>query len=629
MQPKKIFSIFNKSISIENAIVLGILLVCISPFFIVSIFNNPSIDDFVFPDKVFTLGLFHSQIDWYLHWTGRYFSTFLLSIGPLTFHSITGYKIESTILILLFIHATYIVVSRLLGEQLSEFKKLFLALLFFIVYIMYAPSVVQGFYWLSGAFTYQLGNICLLYLIGIVLKYGQGNASKTTKFIGVLLVILSPGLNENSLVLQNGFLGIVFLNYLFRTKKINRFLLSLLLLSIVFSCVEVLAPGNYVRAAIMKDPNQYNFSYAFPLAIENSVAIIYNFVISLPFLIISFLCVMVFTNKKYNLPDIITGKLYVTIPLCFLLFFTSVFINYFITTIPPPDRVLNVSIFIFLASFYYNIILIGKQLNGITKKLHYPVLYRILKYLLISLFICAVLTTKNNIKTCFVDVFSGKAYEYNQNCLERYKILNNTEEGKEARLYTCTAFPKTILFRDLDNDFFTSLFGQYFNKVASVVSYRPPHFAEKYFYSFENDTRKQFTDTHTLSYEKAFNGMYSSKFKGNDSCSIVFCKKIWELSSYNYTNITNLNAQIKLFVPDSVFDAVLVISIVNSKGEAILWTGKSITNKEYKSNTWNDITSICSITESRFSQPSYEIRILVWNRSSATMYMDNMEVKIY
>lgn len=49
------------------------------PFVLLSFFNHPSRDDFCYANKVLEQGFWNSQINWYNNWTGRYFSTGILS----------------------------------------------------------------------------------------------------------------------------------------------------------------------------------------------------------------------------------------------------------------------------------------------------------------------------------------------------------------------------------------------------------------------------------------------------------------------------------------------------------------------------------------------------------------------
>ena len=89
-------------------IILGFL--SIFPFIPISFFNNPSIDDFCFFVKTIEKGYWNSQIEWYSTWTGRYFSTAILSIYPLLTKSFLLYKIVPLILLGLFFLATYILI---------------------------------------------------------------------------------------------------------------------------------------------------------------------------------------------------------------------------------------------------------------------------------------------------------------------------------------------------------------------------------------------------------------------------------------------------------------------------------------------------------------------------------------
>lgn len=82
--------LFLKSSSFWIIIFSSLLLF---PYIFISFYNHPSVDDYFFTYKVHTLGFWGAQYDWFTTWTGRYFSTLILSFHPLWLKVSFIYKI--------------------------------------------------------------------------------------------------------------------------------------------------------------------------------------------------------------------------------------------------------------------------------------------------------------------------------------------------------------------------------------------------------------------------------------------------------------------------------------------------------------------------------------------------------
>lgn len=85
---KKISTLFK----FDNfIIIIGVF--SILPFVLISYFNNPNADDFCYNVMSRDLGFLQAQINWYQGWSGRYFSTAILSIQALVSNTFLLYKL--------------------------------------------------------------------------------------------------------------------------------------------------------------------------------------------------------------------------------------------------------------------------------------------------------------------------------------------------------------------------------------------------------------------------------------------------------------------------------------------------------------------------------------------------------
>ena len=139
-------------------------LVSIAPFLIISYYNQPSVDDFYFTVKSQSIGALNAQIEWYLTWTGRYFSTFILSINPLVYNNLMLYKTIPVLLIVgLWLSLSLLVQAIFINIKTKHL--FFISTSIMTLFFFQMPSISQGVYWLAGAVTYQLGNILFVFCL--------------------------------------------------------------------------------------------------------------------------------------------------------------------------------------------------------------------------------------------------------------------------------------------------------------------------------------------------------------------------------------------------------------------------------------------------------------------------------
>ncbi|MCB0472554.1 MAG: hypothetical protein KIT56_09960 [Gammaproteobacteria bacterium] len=243
---------------------LFIGLFAIAPFIIISAYNHPMSDDFCLTNTAREIGSWNMQWDLYFTWTGRYFSTFLISFNPLVFDFYNGYKLIPIALLILTILSIYKLIDELYVKG-SFAEKASLSFFFVFIFIFQIPDIRQGFYWLSGATTYQVANILTILLITSIIKIVR-TGKAFHKFMSFVLVFCIIGCNETSMLLTD-FLLLLVISYLFYIKFPIRFFLMLLVFSVFFSFLVYLAPGNVIREAYF--PQSHNFVSAvflfFPL----------------------------------------------------------------------------------------------------------------------------------------------------------------------------------------------------------------------------------------------------------------------------------------------------------------------------------------------------------------------------
>ncbi len=390
----------------------------IVPFIIISLFNHPAADDFCFYNKCRDMGFWNSQTDYYIMWTGRYFSTFLLSVYPLSSKFFFIYKLVPIGLIISLVISLYHLM-RLLFERLEKNGVYLLTFYVIIIYFFQMPTTSQGFYWLSGSLTYMLANILTILLFYYVIKMMRLAKIKHL-LIAIFLSFTLIGLNETSMLIVTFLLGIILIYNSINVKKVNYLLLILVIFTVIFSIIVIVAPGNIGRGSHFPDRHKLIFSTV------QSILEIQKYLSKwLPLTIVFTILLFDSLNKhtQASVNSIFDVKPIFALMLFVIILFISFFPGYWSMGICSPDRTINVVYFFYVLSFLYLILVIFYHLKR--KNINFISISSGVKYLLICIVIIN-LYQKNNIRTAYADLINGNAYKYDSELRERYKFIGNT-----------------------------------------------------------------------------------------------------------------------------------------------------------------------------------------------------------
>src|ERR1700712_2064643 len=83
------------------------LILAVLPFIILSFYYNSVSDDYGYASLMRDIGFYKSQAMWYTTWTGRYTSSFLISINPVYWNWKAGIILCPLLIILLFCFSVY------------------------------------------------------------------------------------------------------------------------------------------------------------------------------------------------------------------------------------------------------------------------------------------------------------------------------------------------------------------------------------------------------------------------------------------------------------------------------------------------------------------------------------------
>lgn len=445
-------SFSNPKTSYNILLVIGTL--TILPFLFLNLYNNPVMDDYTFAIRDREIDFLDAQVQFYLNWSGRYFSTLTGRLNPLIHFDFVVYKLYSFAVLLLFLIAVIVFFYSLLKSYLPKKSILALAALILTILLVQMPDVAQGIYWFSAYMAYLVPNILILFLLTLLLwmRPFQDNISgKILKCIGLLLIVAIVGSNELSLlILMSSLLLILLTAWSNRNRQLPRYILFFFLFGFVLSLIVVLAPGNYVRMDGQEKSAHLLYSLAGSTFLTLSSFLKWGFLLLLSSLLYTYLWGLQLAKKT---KDSIIFKC--SLPLAFLWYLSTIFTMQFIfiwsTGFRAGTRVENVIHFFFVFGWFYILQLILNKYtsmhsgSSIIGSATYPLV-------LIAMFGMLVFNLESNATTAYLDLLSGKAAMFDKELNTRYEYLK-TSSCTSCPINPVTALPKSLyIFSNLRPD---------------------------------------------------------------------------------------------------------------------------------------------------------------------------------
>ncbi|WP_392388790.1 DUF6056 family protein [Flavobacterium piscinae] len=300
---------------------------------------------------------------------------------------------------------------------------------FVLFYFNYVPDFGETFYWVAGAYTYQLPVIFfLLYLSSLINLFK--NDSKLSIFKNQVLALISLfivlGCNEVIVVYMN-FVNFILVLILLKNKNyFNRFT-PIFLIAIFVSFLMITAPGNFGRGSLF-EKSDFHFLKSSLHSLSRSIFVMFFWLSSL-FVIL--LCLP--KSYTFNVDGINklflfirTQKIYLISGSVFLLgvLFTGFFPSIY-TTNWIPQRAYTPIFFIFILFASLLILMTIKKIKLLSEINMMLSTKKILLVLLPLLII--TLSHNSNIMNAYVDITSGKASSYHNQVLQTYEMLNNSK----------------------------------------------------------------------------------------------------------------------------------------------------------------------------------------------------------
>lgn len=232
-------------------------------------FAVPSADDYAYANLTKNQDFWHSQLNSYLGWSGRYTATFLITwFGA--YHLQQYWLVPWITLCLSFSSFSFLFWTLFFRLRRTRFFFVF-PISFFALFISSSVAghgvgvINEGFFWLSGAVTYQIGAGLYFLAVSCFIWLARGRYKTINLFCSSSLFLFAMGCNETLMLLSFG--TVIILLWLYR----KNFQVSyLLVFFIVLSCffVVLFAPGNSVRLSTAEG---HDFFSALGICVEKLV----------------------------------------------------------------------------------------------------------------------------------------------------------------------------------------------------------------------------------------------------------------------------------------------------------------------------------------------------------------------
>jgi len=336
-----------------------ILLLALARYFWLACYVHPYADDFSYAVAGMRSALGTRLVHEYTSWNGRYFSNILLLRGPLTLGLDQGlwlYRIAAIGLVLFTWLAAHRAVRALLPLATRALCAT-VALLFVLLFLHVMPDVSEGFYWYTGAMTYQLPNALSLLLVANwvrALRTPDRPPSIGWYIVQVALIVMIAGCNE----VHMAFLVLAALASLLFVRKHHPALLRpasrLLVVSLLCAVVVVMAPGNSTRGAHF--PLRHDVLRTLGYSVAQTARFAGNALVSLPVLLLSFTFIRI---RREAIRRGIMGQFHapidkwVALALPFAFLFVAMVVTYWPTGLLGQHRTVNMALFYFIPGWFF------------------------------------------------------------------------------------------------------------------------------------------------------------------------------------------------------------------------------------------------------------------------------------
>lgn len=341
--------------TLERGLLL-LLLVALARHIWMALYVHPYADDFSYAATGMRTELLQRLASEYRFWNGRYFTNILVLRGPITLGWELGlpvYRCIPVVLMALTWWGARVFIRALFDKALDRMQAGIGALLFLLAFLNAMPDASEGFYWYTGAVTYQLPNALTLFLAALWIRHWNGERflNGWRAVAAAVLIIVIAGCNElHMAVLVLGHVAMVMWR---RTvdRRWDRTTLFFLAVSVGCAVVVFLAPGNAVRGAHF--PTKHDPLATLVSSVMQTGRFLLTWELTTALLPLSFLLVAWFRRwcDAHGTPAWCRMDRWIALLIPVALVFVSMVLPFWSTGILGQYRTVNAALFLFLPAW--------------------------------------------------------------------------------------------------------------------------------------------------------------------------------------------------------------------------------------------------------------------------------------
>ncbi len=439
---------FSAPLRLRGIFLIFASLLCISllKYFWLAGHAHPVADDFCYAAKSRGASLWAWSYSEWMYWNGRYASNLLMIHGPLSWSSdfLPGYRAVPVLLIALTFLSIWFILRRVTRHALSTGRELLGTLVFLALYLNPMPDLGEGFFWYTGAVTYQLGSILMLLHLGLLAGCSRkGWQGALNLLVNIMLTVAIVGMDEIHMLLMVCLHAVRFIWLLRRRSGIGA---GLVLLAAVAGGAVLMyfAPGNAVRGGMFADTHLLWRSLG--MSALQAVRFIGTWVLSPALLAFSVLYIPVHRYLLEHVPamkNVRRLSRWIIALLPFSLVMASTFPAYWGTGLLGQHRTVNVACLFFIPLWFLNLsIWLERRPLRKLAGMHLP--SRAIGFAMVLALLGLNLT--GNGYAANSDLFSGRADNYDRMLSQRETAVKKAATDPEARItFTRLAAPPLTL----------------------------------------------------------------------------------------------------------------------------------------------------------------------------------------
>lgn len=396
-------------------------------------FAHPVADDYCYAVKSAGRSFMDWSLSEWLYWNGRYASNLLMIHGPLTWFPdmLTGYRLMPPLLLLSTLGAIWFLLRRATAQALSIGQELLGAAMILAIYLNLMPDLGEGFYWYTGAITYQLGSILFLLHLGLLFPGPAGKPGLMRPLLNLASAAIITGMDEVHMLLMCG-LHLSRTVWLLTRRRKAGLGIGYLLVVLAGAVLMAVAPGNAVRGGMFAHTHQ--FWHSLGMSGLQAIRFVGIWCLSPATLTAALLYLPLHARLRRSVPAMerllsAPGWFYLLLP--FALVMATTFPAYWGTGLLGQHRTINVACLLFIPAALLGLGFAIERgpLRRLTRVELSP------RQFMFALFLALVAFnfTRNDIAV-HADLWDGRLAEYDRVMHDREQVMRNASHNPDSRV---------------------------------------------------------------------------------------------------------------------------------------------------------------------------------------------------